>query len=58
MWGQNWESIFDILVPYPNVKSENITDRLISLGFTPQKLFEVSNKALVILDRYKTKVFN
>ena len=43
MWGQSWENIYDLVVPYPNVKSLNLTKILIEKKYTPLKMFQVNN---------------
>jgi peptidyl-dipeptidase A len=42
MWGQTWENIYDLVVPYPNVKSLNLTKILIEKKYTPIKMFQVN----------------
>jgi hypothetical protein len=42
MWAQAWDSIFDLLAPYPNTEKTNLTEILIDKGYTPYGLFKVS----------------
>jgi peptidyl-dipeptidase A len=42
MWGQSWLNIYDIVVPYPNEKQINITEKLLTKNYTPLKMFHVS----------------
>ena len=42
MWSQSWENIYDLVVPYPKVKSLNLTEKLINKGYTPVKMFKVN----------------
>ena len=41
MWAQSWESIFDIVAPFPNVTTLNIDNKLIEKSYTPKSLFKV-----------------
>lgn len=34
LWGQDWSGISEIAVPYPHVKSIDVTDELLRQGFT------------------------
>jgi hypothetical protein len=41
MWAQSWDSIYDILAPYPDVSAPRVTDALIEKNYTALKIFEV-----------------
>lgn len=44
MWGQQWNEIFDLVAPYPNVTDfANVTQAMNDLGYTPLKIFELGN---------------
>jgi peptidyl-dipeptidase A len=43
MWGQDWTNIYDLVTPYPDAPETNITAKLIEMGFTPLKMFQVTN---------------
>jgi len=40
MWAQSWSNIADILKPYPNKPSINVTGEMIKQGWTPTKMFQ------------------
>lgn len=41
MWAQDWSNIYDLLVPYPNATSTNLTKLLIENNYTVHKMFKV-----------------
>ena len=43
MWAQQWNSIIDIVAPYPDVASYAITEALKDKGYNPIKLFQLSD---------------
>jgi peptidyl-dipeptidase A len=43
MWAQSWDSVYDILSPYPDVAAIRVTEALEAKGFTPLKIFQVIN---------------
>lgn len=42
MWAQGWDSIFDLVKPFPNVQETNLTEVLIDNGYTTLKMFKVN----------------
>lgn len=42
MWAQQWNSIIDLVAPYPEVASYAITEALKDKGYNPVKLFQLS----------------
>ncbi|XP_071837203.1 angiotensin-converting enzyme-like [Apostichopus japonicus] len=44
MWAQSWGNIFDLVAPYPNAPSIDITDALVDQEYTPVKMFETSEE--------------
>ena len=40
MWAQSWSNIEDILKPYPNKPSINVTGEMVKQGWTPTKMFQ------------------
>jgi peptidyl-dipeptidase A len=42
MWGQSWQNIYDIVVPFPEEKQIDVTERLQKKAYTPLKMFHVS----------------
>jgi len=47
MWAQNWENIYDLVVPFPNIKQTNLTQILLEKNFTSIKMFHVGLKFLL-----------
>jgi peptidyl-dipeptidase A len=43
MWAQDWTNLADILKPYPNSPDLDITDQMISKGWTIKKMFELAD---------------
>ena len=41
MWAQSWDSIYDILAPYPDVSAPRVTDALLEKNYTAVKIFKV-----------------
>lgn len=35
MWAQNWKSISDLVLPFPQTPNLDITSELLRQGFTP-----------------------
>ena len=46
MWGQAWNNIYDILVPYPEAKPLDLTEILISKNYTAKRIFDVKRNYL------------
>jgi peptidyl-dipeptidase A len=44
MWGQQWTSIFDLVVPYSDVPQLDITESLEHDGYTPPIMFRTAEK--------------
>ncbi|XP_075231984.1 angiotensin-converting enzyme-like isoform X2 [Lycorma delicatula] len=44
MWAQDWANIYDITVPYPDKPSLDVTEKLHSQGYTPHKMFKLSEE--------------
>jgi hypothetical protein len=40
MWAQDFSNIYDLVIPYPNIKSINLDDILIK-NYNPLSLFKV-----------------
>ena len=41
MWAQSWDSIYDIVAPYPNTSAQRVTEALKKKNFTVMKIFKV-----------------
>jgi peptidyl-dipeptidase A len=35
LWAQDWSKIIDLVAPYPEYKSMDVTDEMLRQGFTP-----------------------
>jgi peptidyl-dipeptidase A len=44
MWAQQWGTIMDLLLPYPNAASVNVTDALLKANFTVVSMFQTSEE--------------
>ena len=44
MWAQSWNNIADILKPYPEKPSINVTGEMIKQGWTPTKMFQKADE--------------
>lgn len=44
MWAQDWSNLFDLLVPYPNKTSVDVTNNMKSQNYTPKSMFELSEE--------------
>ena len=42
MWAQEWNQIYDIVVPYPDEDNIDVTPVMISKGWTTQKMVETA----------------
>ena len=55
MWGQTWGNIADIVKPYPNKPSIDVTDEMVKQGWTPQIMFEKADDFFVSMGMTKVK---
>ena len=39
MWAQDWLNIFDLVTPYPEVKSVNVTSSLVRANYSALRMF-------------------
>ena len=44
MWSQSWVNIEDLVKPYPDKPSIDVTAKMKAEGWTPRKLFEQADK--------------
>ncbi|XP_075767286.1 angiotensin-converting enzyme [Pelodiscus sinensis] len=44
MWAQSWSNIFDLVMPFPSASKVDATPAMQKQGWTPQKMFEQSDK--------------
>jgi peptidyl-dipeptidase A len=52
MWAQEWTNIFDILIPYPNAASTNLTKILLEKNFTPIGIHKQAEEFFVSIGLY------
>ncbi|KAF2357889.1 Peptidase M2 peptidyl-dipeptidase A [Trinorchestia longiramus] len=43
MWAQSWSNIYDLIQPYPNKPSLDVTQFMIAQGYTPERMFRLSD---------------
>ncbi|XP_046453162.1 angiotensin-converting enzyme-like [Daphnia pulex] len=44
MWAQSWGNIDDLVTPYPGKTSIDVTPEMLKQGYTPKKMFEMSEE--------------
>ncbi|XP_052094708.1 uncharacterized protein LOC127730371 [Mytilus californianus] len=44
MWGQHWNNIYHLLVPFKNKEDIDVTQAMRDQGYTPRKMFEVAEE--------------
>ncbi|XP_077996679.1 angiotensin-converting enzyme-like [Glandiceps talaboti] len=49
MWAQDWMSISDLVLPYPDKPSVDVTDELVKQGYDAMQMFELSEEFFVSL---------
>ncbi|XP_073969369.1 angiotensin-converting enzyme-like [Rhodnius prolixus] len=42
MWAQAWSNIYDLLVPYPEKESLDVTEEMVKQKYTPLKMFKLA----------------
>ncbi|KAK7076476.1 hypothetical protein SK128_016579 [Halocaridina rubra] len=50
MWSQTWGGTYDFTIPYPNKTSVDVTPTMKRLGYTPRRMFELSEEFFVSLN--------
>ncbi|XP_071521484.1 angiotensin-converting enzyme-like [Panulirus ornatus] len=53
MWAQEWGEIYDLITPYPNKTSVDITPEMVKLGYTPRKMFQLADEFFESLNMTK-----
>ncbi|XP_018022677.1 angiotensin-converting enzyme [Hyalella azteca] len=43
MWAQSWSNIYDIVQPYPNKPSLDVTQFMQAQGYTPERMFRLAD---------------
>jgi peptidyl-dipeptidase A len=46
MWGQEWQNL-DIVVPFPDVDTYDVTDTMVAKGYTPLSMFQLAEEFFV-----------
>ncbi len=44
MWAQSWGNLADILRPYPDKPTTDVTDAMVAAGWTPKIMFEKADE--------------
>ena len=44
MWAQSWVNIFDLVAPFPNKKSLDVTNSMVAQNYTSLKMFQLADK--------------
>ncbi|CAH0599911.1 unnamed protein product [Chrysodeixis includens] len=44
MWAQNWKSIMDIVMPFPQSPNVDVTAEMLRQGFTPLRMFQMAEE--------------
>ncbi|KAL5242758.1 hypothetical protein ACI65C_010168 [Semiaphis heraclei] len=50
MWGQSWENILDLTIPYPGKNYLDVTPQMIKQGYTPAAMFRVAEEFFISLN--------
>ncbi|XP_061381420.1 angiotensin-converting enzyme-like [Danaus plexippus] len=44
MWAQNWKSIMDLVMPFPQAPNVDVTSEMLRQGFTPLRMFQMAEE--------------
>ncbi|XP_049882463.1 angiotensin-converting enzyme-like [Pectinophora gossypiella] len=44
MWAQNWKSIMDLVMPFPQSPNVDVTSEMLRQGFTPLRMFQMAEE--------------
>lgn len=44
MWAQQWTEIIDVVLPYPEVPSYDVTDQMVKQGYDALKMFQTAEE--------------
>uniref|UniRef100_A0A1B6C745 Angiotensin-converting enzyme n=1 Tax=Clastoptera arizonana TaxID=38151 RepID=A0A1B6C745_9HEMI len=50
MWAQSWNNIYNLTVPYPGKQSVDVTPQMKQQGYTPMKMFKLSEEFFTSLN--------
>ncbi|KAL3837613.1 hypothetical protein ACJMK2_022959 [Sinanodonta woodiana] len=52
MWAQNWENIYDLVVPYPYAKEHDIDKEMLSQKYTVESMFKMAEHFFMSIGLY------
>lgn len=52
-WAQTWDDLIDILAPYPQKSSFDVTDEMVRQGYNPIKMFQMGDEFFASLNMSK-----
>lgn len=52
MWAQNWENIYDLVKPYPNIEEPDYDEEMKSQGYTVDKMFQTAEEFYTSIGLY------
>ncbi|XP_064594923.1 angiotensin-converting enzyme-like [Liolophura sinensis] len=55
MWAQQWDNILDVVLPYPNKQSVDVTPEMIKQNYTSLKMFETAESFFTSLGLKKMR---
>lgn len=44
MWAQQWQNIYDIVAPYPEVEVGDVTGEMLKQNYTVRRMFETAER--------------
>lgn len=50
MWGQSWENILDVTIPYPGKNFLDVTPEMLKQGYTPEAMYRVAEEFFVSMN--------
>lgn len=53
IWGQTWEEIADLVIPYKNKQSVDVTDEMFNQNYTPLKMFQIAEDFFLSINMTK-----
>lgn len=53
MWGQQWNDVADLVIPYPNKPTLDVTDEMHRQNYTPLKMFQMGDEFFTSMNMTK-----
>ena len=53
LWGQQWDNIADLVIPYPDKPSLDVTEEMIRQNYTPLKMFQMGDEFFTSMNMTK-----